>query len=137
MFFGAETKRFNGKSCYPLPLLLSLKFFDTAKIPNSLTKKFRYCDKKQFRWRIVIGASVVLSKEFFDTRKILKLKKILLRSFGTMRQQIFDGKRSTPFFPPPLLIHKFSRYREFPETQKGPYTNFLSTVCHKRFDGES
>ena len=72
--------RYRDKSSFP-PSVLSRKFFGTRsflKQVNFPHEPFWYCETKQFRRNIVIIP--LLSRNFFDSRKFLGHRRVLLRN---------------------------------------------------------
>ena len=109
--------------------LLSIKFFDTPNWWN--TKGFPYqtfwhCERENFWRKFVIIPAPFLIPNIFRYQKFSEAEKVsTVKFFGTVRQQIFDGKS---WCPPLSLIFNIFWYQKFSETQKGSSTKFLGTV---------
>ena len=76
----------------------------------------------------------LLCMKIFRYQKIIETQEVSsTKSFGTVRQKIFEG---IPWFPPPPM-HKIFPYLKFSETIKGSHTNFLIRLRQKNSNEKS
>ena len=102
-----------------------------------LYEMFRYCERKQFRRKIVIRAPSLIPNSF-QYQKFSETQKGSSTNFSVLWDKIFSMEnRDTPSPFLPFLIHKVFRYQKFSEAQKGPSTKSFGTVRQQIFDGNS
>ena len=119
------------KNCDTRPSSFILKTFRYPKFSEtkegSPTKLFGTVSQKLGK-NNVINTPLLLSKNIFDTRSFLKLRRVPLRIFLVLWDKNFEKNWDTRACS---FIHKIFRYPKFSETQTCSPTKLLDSVGQK------